>query len=219
MLVAYEDQQTCDTAMQYALSSLLYFHLREAAADNLRLTGVAVLAMLLVACASPAPNVVRGPTGMPPPVSSPSLGFFSKIKAPSTHQPVLQLSAKGVQIFRCERRDNALTWVFRQPQAELMEAGKGVGRHGANFSFEHDDGSRLVSTIVAYDEPPKPTDLRWVLMTTRSFGKGVFEGVTHVQRINTAGGIPPGRCEASQLNQLLRVDFTSDFVFYRPRPE
>ena len=94
-----------------------------------------------------------------------------------------------------------------------------VGKHGANFSFEHDDGSRLVSTIAAYDEASKPTDLRWLLLTTRSFGKGALENVAYVQRINTSGGMPPARCEASQLNQLLRVDFTSDFVFYGPRPE
>ena len=111
-------------------------------------------------------------------------------------------------------------WVFRQPQADLLDTGgKTVGKHGANFSFEHDDGSRLVSTIAAYDEASKPTDLRWLLLTTRSFGKGALENVTHVQRVNTAGGMPPARCEASQLNQLLRVDFTSDFVFYRPRPD
>ena len=110
--------------------------------------------------------------------------------------------------------------MFRQPQADLFDAnGKPVGRHGVNFSFEHDDGSRLVSSVAAYDEAAKPTDLRWLLLTTRSFGKGALESVTHAQRVNTAGGMPPARCEASQLNQLLRVDFTSDFVFYRPRPE
>ncbi len=110
--------------------------------------------------------------------------------------------------------------MFRQPQADLLDAsGKTVGKHGTNFSFEHDDGSRLVSTIVAYDEASKSTDLRWLLLTTRSFGKGVLENVTHVQRVNTTGGMPPVRCENSQLNQLLRVDFTSDFVFYRPRPD
>ena len=105
------------------------------------------------------------------------------------------------------------------PGRLLDNTGKTVGKHGANFSFEHDDGSRLVSTIAAYDEASKPTDLRWLLLTTRSFGNGAFENVTHVQRVNTSGGMPPARCEASQLNQLLRVDFTSDFVFYRPRPD
>jgi hypothetical protein len=176
---------------------------------------------LLTACAVPhtAFPPASGP-GSPgaAPVPTPSLGFFSKIKAPATHVPSLQLASRGVQIFRCEKREAGLVWVFRQPQADLLDtAGKTVGKHGVNFSFEHDDGSRLVSTIVAFDEAPKPTDLRWLLLTTRSFGKGALENVSHVQRINTTGGMPPARCDASQLNQLLRVDFTSDFVFYRPR--
>ncbi|HVG03353.1 MAG TPA: DUF3455 domain-containing protein [Burkholderiaceae bacterium] len=180
---------------------------------------------LLAACGTTRPGFPPAAgSGSSPlataPVPVPSLGFFSKIKAPSTHFPVLQLASRGVQIFRCEKRDGGFGWVFRQPQADLLETGgKPVGKHGANFSFEHDDGSRLVSTIVAYDEASKPTDLRWLLLTTRSFGKGALENVTHVQRVNTAGGMPPARCDSSQLNQLLRVDFTSDFVFYRPRPE
>lgn len=182
------------------------------------------LLTLLAACATPRSTFPPGAGGSSTagavPVASPSLGFFSKIKAPSTVEPTLQLASRGVQIFRCEKRDQGFVWVFRQPQAELLDGnGKAVGQHGANFSFEHDDGSRLVSTIVAYDEASKPTDLRWLLLTTRSFGKGALENVSHVQRVNTAGGMPPARCQTSQLNQLLRVDFTSDFVFYRPRGE
>ncbi|MDQ3189836.1 MAG: DUF3455 domain-containing protein [Pseudomonadota bacterium] len=179
--------------------------------------------VLLSGCATPRagiPPAVGTPSTAAAPVGSPSLSFFSKIKAPSTHEPTLQLASRGVQIFRCEKRETGLTWIFRQPQADLLDgSGKSVGKHGANFSFEHDDGSRLVSTVAAYDEASKSTDLRWLLLTTRSFGKGLLENVTHVQRVNTAGGMPPARCETSQLNQLLRVDFTSEFVFYRPRGE
>lgn len=180
--------------------------------------GLAVSAALLSACAS----VGTGPVATAVPgkvvVTTPSLGFFSNIKVPSDREPVLQLSARGVQIFRCEKRDSELNWVFRQPDAELFDAGgKLAARHGASFSFEHVDGSRLLSTVAAYDEAPKATDLRWLLFTTRSFGKGAFDGVTHVQRVNTQAGMPPARCGTNQLGQVLRVEFSSDFVFYRPR--
>ena len=183
-----------------------------------------ITVLLLASCAAQRsafpPSSTTAPGASQPTVPAPSLGFFSKIKVPSSHTPTLQLASRGVQIFRCEKRDTGTMWVFRQPQADLFDSsGKAVGKHGANFSFEHDDGSRLVSTILAYDEPSKPTDLRWLLLTTRSFGKGTLEDVGYVQRVNTSGGMPPARCETSQLNQLLRVDFTSDFVFYRPRPE
>lgn len=176
-------------------------------------------AALVSACASVSPGPIS-PSGTDKAgaVTAPSLGLFSRIKVPSDREPVLQLSAQGVQVFRCEKRDGALVWSFRQPDALLLDAsGKVVGRHGASFSFEHSDGSRLAATIVANDEAPNSADLRWLLMTTRSFGKGTFEGITHVQRIKTRGGMPPEKCDAAQNNQLLRVDFSADFVFYRAK--
>lgn len=158
------------------------------------------------------------PSATGPGIAAPNLGFFSKIKVPGDHEPVLKLSARGAQVFRCEKQDGKGAWIFRQPDAELLDAkGKVVGRHGANFSFEHVDGSRLVATIAAYEDAPKATDLRWLLFTTRSYGKGAFEGVTHVQRVNTAGGMPPAGCDLAHAGRVLRIDFTSDFLFYRPR--
>jgi hypothetical protein len=173
---------------------------------------------LCVGCQTTAPPREPASPAAPRAVTTPSLGFFSKIKVPDDREAVLKLAARGAQVFRCEKQEGRNVWVFRQPDAELLdEAGRPVGRHGANFSFEHSDGSRLVATIAAYDEAPRPTDLRWLLMTTRSFGAGALDGVTHVQRINTVGGMPPASCESAQVGKLLRVDFTSDFVFYRPR--
>lgn len=164
-----------------------------------------------------SPPSAPGSAGRPG-VVTPSLGFFSKIKVPDDHEATLRLRGRGAQVFRCEKRDGHGIWAFRQPDAELVDdAGKVVGRHGANFSFEHVDGSRLVATISAYDDAPKPTDLRWLLMTTRSYGKGAFENVTHVQRVNTAGGMPPSACDLAHAGRILRIDFTSEFVFYRPR--
>ena len=180
---------------------------------------LAIGAAMLSSCASVGSGpVATGGPGKDGAVTAPSLGLFSSIKVPSDREPTLQLSAQGVQIFRCEKRDGGFAWVFRQPEAQLSDsAGKPVGRHGASFSFEHTDGSRLVASVAAYDEAPNAADLRWLLLTTRSYGKGAFEGVTHVQRVNTRGGMPPAKCEVSQANQLLRVDFSADSVFYRVR--
>lgn len=148
----------------------------------------------------------------------PSLGLFSSIKAPGGHEPTLQLAARGVQIFRCERSGDAFEWRFRQPEAELFDAqGQAMGRHGANFSFEHRDGSRLLGTVLAHEKAASADTLPWLLLSARSFGKGAFGGVSYVQRVNTRGGMPPAGCSAGQANRLLRVDFSADFVFYRPQ--
>lgn len=176
-------------------------------------------ATLLAGCATPSTGPVGGaaPTAPPAGPSAPSLGLFSKIKVPDGQAPVLKLAARGVQVFRCEARGNESQWMFRVPEADLLDdAGKVVGRHGANFSFEHTDGSRLLGKVVSYDEAPSRSDLRWLLLSTTTFGKGALDGVTYVQRVNTRGGMPPASCEAKQRNQLLRVDFSSDFIFYRP---
>ena len=176
------------------------------------LCGIALFA--LSACETVNTPTQRAGSAVP----QPGLGFFSKIKVPGDHDAVLKLRGRGAQVFRCEKSDGTGAWVFRQPDAELLDdAGKVVGRHGANFSFEHADGSRLVATIAAYDDAPKPTDLKWLLFTTKSYGKGAFDGVTHVQRVNTTGGIPPASCELAHAGRILRIDFTSDFVFYRTR--
>lgn len=179
------------------------------------------LAVLLAACASvPAPQPTGGTA--PPAATSPSvpaLGWTSRIKVPDGLAPVLQLTARGVQVFRCEQRNGKeWGWWYRQPEAELLDAsGRPAGRHGADFSFEHVDGSRLVGTVLASDAAPQDGDLRWLLLATRAYGAGALAGVTHVQRVNTRGGVPPLLCEARQAGQLLRVDFSADFVFYRAR--
>ena len=185
-----------------------------------RSTGLLAVALLLLGgCASVPPS--RAPDGGPaaPQLpSAPSLGWFSKIKAPSGYEPSMKLVGKGVQVFRCEKRDAGYAWMPRLPEAELRDDRLAVvGRHGANFSFEHTDGSRLLGTVAAYEDAPDTRNLRWLLLSTKSYGKGAFGDIAYVQRVNTTGGMPPARCEAGQLNQLLRVDFSADFVFYRAR--
>lgn len=185
-----------------------------------------VSAALLAGCATapvtaPPPATPGAPaptTPSPPPAPAPSLGFFSRIKAPDTVEPVLRLQGRGVQVFRCEARGPGYSWVFRLPEADLVDAsGKPVIRHGANFSFEHVDGSRLLGSVVDFDDAPDANNLRWLLFSARSFGQGILTGVNYVQRVNTIGGMPPPRCEAGQQNRLLRVDFSAEFVFYKPR--
>jgi uncharacterized protein DUF3455 len=201
---------------------------------------LAALVLLLAACAAapPAPPAPPAPTGPAAPAGAPataeagavppapaleaptrpSLGLFSRIKAPTEVEPVLELAATGAQIFRCEADKDGFHWVFRLPEAELRDArGQVVGHHGANYSFEHVDGSRLIGTIVGYDSAPTENSLRWLLLRTQSYGQGEFDKMTYVQRVETSGGMPPAQCSAEQANQILRVPFSAKFIFYRPR--
>lgn len=171
-----------------------------------------MVAAVLVGCSSVLPSPRPGDR------EAPALGFFSRIRVPNGFEPALRLKGTGVQIFRCEAFGREYLWHFRQPEANLTDdRGQLVARHGANFTFEHRDGSRLVAKITAYDDAPSPTDLRWVLMSAKSFGHGALASIAYVQRVNTHGGMPPPSCEASEVNRVLRVDFSADFIFYRAR--
>ena len=172
--------------------------------NRLRIGALAALLAVLLAlagCASVPPS--RAPDGGPPSPSAPSapstpsLGWFSKIKAPSGYEPSMKLVGKGVQVFRCEKRDTGYAWMPRLPEAELRDDRQTVvGRHGANFSFEHTDGSRLLGTVAAYEDAPDTRNLRWLLLSTKPFGKGAFGEVAYVQRVT-----PPAACPRRSARQ------------------
>jgi hypothetical protein len=177
-------------------------------------------ALLLAACAQspPAPTSAAAVAAVrndaaPGPVYS---LFHRALPAPEGKAEVLRLHGQGAQIFRCEAQPTGRHWVYRLPEADLADnAGTVFARHGANLSFEHVDGSRLLGEIA--DHVPSPVDnaLPWLLINTRAYGKGALAGITQVQRIDTVGGMPPAGCDGAQLGQVLRVPFSADFVFFR----
>jgi len=193
-----------------------------------RAVAMALCAALVASCAGPVavpdartpavahgggPEAARAPA---PRLQVPELPRESRIHVPEGVQMALRLHASGAQIFRCEARGEGAAWVFRLPEADLAdEAGQVLVRHGANYSFEHVDGSRVLGSIAAHDPAPDANDVAWLLLSTRSFGKGALEGVRWIQRIETQGGMPPPACDAAQAGQVLRVPFQAVFVFYR----
>ncbi len=178
----------------------------------------ALPAVFLVACAQtpPAPG-----TAPPPPRDEAAPGplyslFHRALPTPEGKTAVLRLHGQGAQIFRCEAQAAGRHWVYRLPEADLADAdGTAIVRHGVNLSFEHVDGSRLLGEIADHVPSPVENALPWLLLNTRSFGKGALAGITQVERIDTVGGMPPPNCDNAQPGQVLRVPFTAEFVFYR----
>ncbi|SPE31759.1 conserved exported hypothetical protein [Burkholderiales bacterium] len=181
----------------------------------------ALLAALVLGCAQVPPAEPRSavpasePRGSAPPGALYSM-FHRPLKAPEAGVEVLRLRGQGSQIFRCESQAAGPRWIYRLPEAELRDVqGELVVHHGANLSFEHVDGSRVFGEIVDHVPSPNDDSLPWLLLKTRAYGPGALSVITYVERINTVGGMPPARCEAAQLNQVLRVPFSADFVFFR----
>ena len=128
----------------------------------------------------------------------------------------LTASARGVQIYECRSGQ----WTFVAPQAELFDtAGRRIGTHGAGPFWQASDGSRIQASVSARADAPAAGAIPWVLLAARPAGDGpatagVLAGLTHIQRVNTAGGsAPTGACESA--GHPLRVPYSADYHFYK----
>jgi len=139
--------------------------------------------------------------------------------------PGTSLHAEGVQIYEC-RADAArqLVWQPREPAAILLDGTDPVGRHFAalyletvdpgTLVWEHKDGSAVKARIVARISGRAADDLPWLkFKAVAQTGSGLFHGVTHVQRINTQGGLLRGSCDRA--GDYRNVPYSADYVFWR----
>jgi hypothetical protein len=139
-----------------------------------------------------------------------------RLSAPGD-RPLMTLGATGVQIYECRRgNDGSQTWAFREPRANLTQGGTVVGRHYAGPSWELNDGSKVVARAVASADGPLLTAIPLLrLEVTERSGSGALSEVTHIQRLNTNGGVLRGPCPTA--GQVTEVVYTADYVMLRSR--
>ena len=119
----------------------------------------------------------------------------------------------GVQIYDC----TTLGWVFRAPEAVLLDPGGAVvGTHYAGPSWEADDGSIIRAARVS-GATVDPDSIPWLLLGVVSqSGDGRFANVSNIQRLNTVGGkAPASGCDATTIGAVARVPYTADYFLYQ----
>jgi uncharacterized protein (TIGR03118 family) len=138
------------------------------------------------------------------------------IAAPEGDRVAFYVYAVGVQIYRWD----GTAWVFVAPEATLYADANHHGQVGTHFgtpngpAWQSNSGSKVVEQRVN-GCTPDPTAIQWLLLRTISHeGDGVFAGVTHVQRVNTVGGVAPSTSGAV-VGEERRVPYTADYVFHR----
>jgi hypothetical protein len=121
--------------------------------------------------------------------------------------------ALGVQIYRW----NGTSWAFVAPSARLFadaEYHAEVGTHYAGPTWESNSGGKVVASRLE-SCAPDPTAIAWLLLQkVSSEGPGIFDRVTFIQRVNTAGGLPhtaPGPYVGAEEE----VPYTAEYYFYR----
>lgn len=136
----------------------------------------------------------------------------------STTGASFTLAARGVQIYECRAKGEGFEWTFVAPDAELFDAAsKPAGTHGAGPHWLAKDGSRVEAKVASRQDAPVAGAIPWLLLQAQGAanGKGTFGRVSHIQRINTQGGVAPAAdgCKRETLGQTARVPYTADYRF------
>jgi hypothetical protein len=143
-----------------------------------------------------------------------------QLQPPAGGQLLLQVHAKGDQIYTCKEGVTEFAWTLKAPDAQLFDKdAKLFGKHFAGPSWEANDGSRVTGKAVANVPSPDADSIPWLLVNIVSHeGNGVLSRATTIQRINTKGGkAPASGCDSPHAGQEVRVPYSADYVFYAPK--
>jgi hypothetical protein len=143
-----------------------------------------------------------------------------QLQPPANEKLLLQVHAKGDQVYTCKGDAGQLAWALKAPDAQLFDKdGKPFGKHSAGPSWEASDGSRVTGKAVANAPSPDADSIPWLLVNIVSHeGSGVLSSATTIQRLNTKGGkAPASGCDAANAGKELRVAYSADYLFYAPK--
>jgi hypothetical protein len=152
--------------------------------------------------------------------SSAAQQVAQQLQPAANEQLLLQVHAKGDQIYACTMDGAQFTWALKAPDAQLFDdKGKPFGKHFAGPSWEATDGSRITGKAVANAPSPDPNSIPWLRVNVVSHdGNGLLSAITTVQRLNTKGGkAPASGCDAAHVGQDVRVPYSADYLFYTPK--
>jgi hypothetical protein len=172
-----------------------------------RLVGIAFLVVVLFPPASPG-----GPARPEVP---------KEIAVPPGHKLLAKLEAKGAQIYKAvEVKPGRLEWALEAPLAGLYDdKGAKAGHHYEGPSWEAADGSKVVwdkaEKVRTVPAPNPKEDVPWLLIKVKAEGgkAGAFGPVVFVQRLQTAGGKPPG-VAPKRAGTKVGVSYRAVYYFY-----
>jgi hypothetical protein len=167
------------------------------------LVGALGFAAFAAALAPPVPTVV------------------AQLRPPKDEALLFRAFAQGVQIYECADEGRGPQWVFKEPEAALVdERGTPLGKHYAGPTWQSFDGSKVMARVVASADASDPTAIAHLLLKARFHeGDGIFAKVRSIQRLQTAGGrAPRDGCTAKQLTRQVRVHYLATYYFYGEAP-
>jgi hypothetical protein len=166
------------------------------------LTGVAVFALVSSVPAAADPGRI-------------AKTICENVQAPADAKLVFHAYAEGVQIYRW----NGTSWGLVAPAAVLYADAGGNGAMGIHYAgptWQSASGSKVVATVLERCTADA-NSIQWFLLGAVSAeGPGVFKNVTHIQRLNTVGGLAPAT-PGSFAGETVNIPYTAEYFFYRTK--
>ncbi|WP_431259210.1 DUF3455 domain-containing protein [Roseateles chitinivorans] len=169
---------------------------------------------LLGACA------MTGPSSTAPAFSQAALP--AAVQVPDGHKVSMETVGVGKITYECRaKKDMAgqFEWVFVGPDAALNDRrGTLVGKYyGPPATWEARDGSKVTGTQVAVAPAAVGSIPLQLVKANPAVGMGAMQGVSHIQRVATKGGVAPQTaCDAAGVGQKQVVDYQADYIFWSP---
>ena len=143
------------------------------------------------------------------------------VQVPAGPQVFMETVGVGEITYQCRaKKDMAgqFEWVFAGPDAKLLDrAGKQVGKYyGPPATWEANDGSKVTATQLAVAPGGAGNIPLQLVKANPATGAGAMQGVTHIQRVATQGGVAPASaCAQANAGTKQIVKYQADYIFWK----
>jgi hypothetical protein len=155
---------------------------------------------------------------LPMTVGAQTMDVPDAVKAPAGNKAVMTLKGAGELTYECRTNAaGAMEWTFAGPMATLTDTrtGQAVGKYYGGPTWEAMDGSKVTGKQQAVAPASAGNIPLQLVKAEPAMGKGMMEGVTYIQRVNTKGGVAPAdACSAANAGAKKTVPYQADYVFY-----
>jgi hypothetical protein len=149
---------------------------------------------------------------------APPGGLGRGMAVPPGVEAAFALSAAGVQVYQCSALGaDGWGWTYVAPDVTLYEGSRTIGTHKVPDLWESSSDRSSVTAVPRVNQQAGNGNMPWQLLRAAPLNAtGMFAGVTHVQRVNTEGGVPAATgCGPGNVGAENRVPFRAEYYFYK----
>ncbi|RZS54739.1 DUF3455 domain-containing protein [Sphaerotilus mobilis] len=141
------------------------------------------------------------------------------VQVPAGHQVVLETVGAGDITYECKAKADMSghEWVFVGPMAVLKDrSGKAIGSYfGPPATWKANDGSAITGKQLAVAPAGTGNIPLQLVQANPAMGMGAMQGISHIQRVATMGGVAPAMaCDAGAVGKKEVVKYQADYIFW-----